>query len=279
MPTINRIGVIANEDKPACLVAARSAIEHLRSRGAQALIAPATAEALSLADEAGSFASADCLLVIGGDGTILRSAQTALRYDLPILGVNFGRIGFLSEVEPDALIPALDCLLQGKCREESRLLLEAEFGDQRCLALNDVLLCKLHHSRTVVIEARVDGKSAALCSCDGILVSTPTGSTAYALSAGGPIVAPELDAIQVTPICPHTISARPMMLSAASVVEMRLVQDHANSAQLCADGELLAENFACEKTLTVRAARERLRFLRLGESNYFALLRQKLFNA
>ncbi len=272
-----RIGIIANVDKHECLRAARDAIEHMLARGAIALPSKSTARALSLPFEPGCFERAQCLLVIGGDGTILRAAKTALALRIPVLGVNFGRVGFLSEVEPERLPNAIERLIEGDLTQESRLLVEASVGKLRRVALNDILLCKLHHSRTIQVSVRVDGRMAAACSCDGILVSTPTGSTAYALSAGGPIVSPKLEALEVTPVCPHTISARPMMLHPGAVVEIRLERDRYNSAQVCADGDLIAERFGASDTLTVRAAQERLSFLRLDDTNTFETVRQKLF--
>lgn len=276
---IERIGVIAHVDKQECLMAARRAIEHIFSCGAMPLPSETTARALSMPFEPSAFARAQCILVVGGDGTILRAAQTARALDIPILGVNFGRVGFLSEVEPADMIPVLDRLMREGAEEDSRLLVEARVGDMCAVALNDVLLCKLHHSRTIQIAVSVDGLTAAVCSCDGILVSTPTGSTAYALSAGGPIVSPELESLQVTPVCPHAISARPMMLPPNATIHIRLQQDRYNGAQVCADGELIAEHFCASDTLVVRAAKERLRFFRLGDSNYFETVRRKLFEA
>lgn len=271
-----RIGVIAHADKQACIEAMKTAIDFINNNSKKALIHKDTAEALSMPVDDG-FETADCLLVIGGDGTILRSAKIAFELDIPIIGVNFGRVGFLSEIEPKDLLPALEQLLGGECKEEARMLLDAELDGKHYIGLNDALLCKHHHSRTIEVDVLVDGKRAMSCVCDGMLVSTPTGSTAYALSAGGPIVDTDLDSLQVTPVCPHTTSARPIMLSPNALITIRLLDDRYNNAELCVDGSLILSKLRKDQTLFVRSAQKRLRFLRLGDSNYFDIVRKKLF--
>lgn len=231
---------------------------------------------MDMAREKAEGANLDCLLVIGGDGTILKQVNWAVQAAIPLLGINMGRVGFLSEVEPSWLEEGLDALLNGRYQIETRALLSGEVEGEQRLALNDFMLGKKHPSRTVEVGILVDGKAVAEYSCDGVLVSTPTGSTGYALSAGGPVLSPELPVTIVTPVCAHNLSARPMLFSAEATIELVLLDDHDNRALVCTDGDVAFGEFAKGDVLRVRKSSERVQFLRIRENNYFQLVRKKL---
>lgn len=276
---ISRLGVIRNGEKPGTdILAAR--VHHFLERRELNCIDYAyedlgPTETLS-GEICESLTQIDCLIVIGGDGTILRQVNTAAVFDVPILGINMGTVGFLSEVEPNWIEEALTALTEGRYREETRILLRGEVEGERKLALNDFLLCKKHPSRTIEVGIAVDGQVVAEYACDGVLVSTPTGSTGYALSAGGPILSPELPLTMVTPVCAHNLSARTMLFSMEAEITLQLLVDHDNSALVCADGNTIFRPFAKGDILSVGKASQSVRFLRIREENYFNLIRQKL---
>jgi len=164
---------------------------------------------------------ADLAIVIGGDGTLLASARDLVNAGIPLLGVNLGRLGFLVDISPDDMLQTMEAVLDGHFEEDKRFLLSCEIGDQPAqLALNDVVLHKWNIARMVEFETWVNGSFIDTQRSDGMIISTPTGSTAYALSGGGPLLAPSLDAISMVPICPHTLSNRPIVIHGNSQILM-----------------------------------------------------------
>ena len=161
----------------------------------------------------------DLAIVIGGDGTLLNSAREMVDAGVPLLGVNLGRLGFLVDISPENMLDTLGAVLEGHYEQDNRFLLRCEIGDQEPqLALNDVVLHKWNIARMIEFETWVNGKFIDTQRSDGMIVSTPTGSTAYALSGGGPLLAPSLDAIALVPICPHTLSNRPIVVHGNSQI-------------------------------------------------------------
>jgi len=155
----------------------------------------------------------DLAIVIGGDGTLLSSARKIVDAGIPLLGINLGRLGFLVDISPDNMLEMLDSVLRGAYEEDQRFLLSCQIGDQPPqLALNDVVLHKWNVARMIEFETWVNGSFVDSQRSDGLIISTPTGSTAYALSGGGPLLSPSLDAISLVPICPHTLSNRPIVV-------------------------------------------------------------------
>ena len=219
-----------------------------------------------------AFRDLDFLVVIGGDGTILRYARPASAFGIPLLGVHLGRIGFLSEIEKDGFANALDALNSGSYRLEEHMMLSCKVGDQAPVdCLNDVLIFKPSFSGTVEIAFTLDGKPAGRLVCDGILAATPTGSTAYSLSAGGPVVAPGLDAIVVTPVCPHSLHVRPIVAGGESVV---CFTAH-GPGHVAADGDRLSKVSEGD-IVTVRRSERKTTFVRFNERNLFELIERKL---
>lgn len=268
---IRRFGVVSNGEKIGTDLLAARVRHYLERRNLHCVINPPDAQKVEF-----DLNDVDCLIVIGGDGTILRQVNAVAVAALPILGINMGRVGFLSEVEPTWVEDALEALAVGRYRIEERTLLAGEVDGEHTLALNDFMLCKKHPSRTIEVGISVDGKVIAEYACDGILVSTPTGSTGYALSAGGPILSPELPLVMIVPVSAHSLSARPMLFSAGAKVGLQLLDDHDNNALVCADGDTVFREFSKGDIVTVRQAKHNVRFLRIREDNYIQLIRNKL---
>lgn len=223
----------------------------------------------------------DCLLTLGGDGTLLRGARALNGANIPILGVNLGRVGFLTSASPQSLDWALDVLVRKAYATETRLTLvptiEGKQGKRRVepMVLNDVVVHKGGVARVVRLRVSVDGDEVGQYSSDGIIISTPTGSTAYSLSAGGPIVVPGVDAIVVTAICPHTLAVRPLVLPSQSVVSVEPIPPWTDDVLVSFDGQVGTTIQPGEKILVQRAERPVL-LIRLGPEGFFARMRKKL---
>jgi NAD+ kinase len=216
---------------------------------------------------------------VGGDGTMLQAARLAAASSVPVLGVNRGRLGFLADIGPDRMFESVDDALEGRCQPESRMLLEASVHvDGRsltALALNDVVVTKRESGRMLDLRTWVDGTYVNTHGGDGFIVSTSTGSTAYALSCGGPIVHPSLAAIVLVPICPHTLSDRPIVVGAQSVVEIELAERHEARAQIVCDGMVLSDLEPGERLRIARAALTAT-LLHPPGHDYYRILRSKL---
>ena len=223
----------------------------------------------------------DCLLTMGGDGTLLRGARLLDGAGTPIMGVNLGRVGFLTTASPQTLDWALDALARGAYSTEARLALESAIDEQSgsrrvaALVLNDVVVHKGGVARVVRLRVSVDGDEVGQYSADGIVVSTPTGSTAYSLSAGGPIVVPGVDAIILTAICPHTLAVRPLVLPSTCVVAVEPIPPWTDTVLVSFDGQASMEINPGGKLIVRRAAHPVL-LIRLGPEGFFARMRRKL---
>ena len=223
----------------------------------------------------------DLVVVVAGDGTFLGAARSLVDQDVPLLGVNLGRLGFLADVMPDEMSDRLNEILDGHFVEERRFLLDVtvERGAGRVFAdtaLNEAVTHKSSMARLMEFETRIDGHLVNRQRSDGLIVATPTGSTAYALSGGGPIVHPSLDAIVLVPICPHTLSSRPVVVGGGSVVEVVLGDGaERSSVQLSCDGETKLELAAGDR-IAIRKHRPDLRLIHPTAHEYYATLRTKL---
>lgn len=224
--------------------------------------------------------AADLVVAVGGDGTMLYASRLVAGRDVPLLGINRGRLGFLADITPGEMLRRLDEVLAGDYDEERRLMLEAviDRGDgapRRALALNDVVLQKRDTGRMLDFENWVNGVYVNTHGGDGLVIATPTGSTAYALSGGGPIIHPSLDAITLVPICPHTLSDRPIVIRGDARIEVRVLERPDTRAEVACDGQPLGELAAGERLL-VQAAVERVLLIHPRGHDYFRLLRSKL---
>lgn len=222
----------------------------------------------------------DALLTLGGDGTLLRGARLLDLRPVPILGVNLGRLGFLTCCPADELPMALMRFARGDYTPESRMVIDARVtdagGKERCrwFALNDVVLHKGGFARVVSVRVAANGEPIAVYGADGVVLSTPTGSTAYSLSAGGPVVFPTLDTILVTPISAHTLAIRPVILPASAVVTLQ-AEDNPEELLVTIDGQV-GTSFTLGETLTVRKGEGAVIIARFPGASFFSTLRRKL---
>ena len=259
-------------------------LPHLKSRGVQVLLTEAVpgsdATGVVRVEAAAIGQRADLAIAVGGDGTLLYAARLVARHGVPLLGVNRGRLGFLTDVMPQDMLPSVDAALRGELEADERPLLSAQLhsaggGIAQALALNDVVMQKHDTGRTLDFETRIDQRYVNTHDGDGIIVASATGSTAYALSCGGPIIEPHLDALVIAPICAHTLSDRPIVLSSRSVIEVVLLERADTQANVSCDGMRLGA-LAPGDRLEVRAARERVTLLHPPGHDYYKLLRSKL---
>jgi NAD+ kinase len=260
-------------------------VPHLVSRQVKVLVGADTALPDAMRDivrvATGELATrADLVIAIGGDGTLLYAAGLVARHGVPLLGINRGHLGFLTDVLPEHLVAQVDGALQGTLIPDERPLLCARLEGARgviaeSLALNDVVLQRLATGRMVDFESHIDGRYVNTHAGDGVVVASATGSTAYALSCGGPIVEPHLDVFVVAPISPHTLSDRPIVVSARSIIEIRLLDRHDTSAQLVCDGVVRAAITPGDRLL-VKQATERITLLHPVGYDFYRLLRSKL---
>ncbi|MCU7876779.1 MAG: NAD(+) kinase [Candidatus Thiodiazotropha sp. (ex. Lucinoma kazani)] len=222
----------------------------------------------------------DLVIVVGGDGTLLHAARVLASQNIPLLGINLGRLGFLVDLSPDQMMPRLDEILNGQYEQECRFLLEVSMGDessphQNILAFNDVVLHKWNIARMIEFETYVDDQLVNDQRSDGLIVSTPTGSTAYALSGGGPLLYPSLNAIVMVPICPHTLSNRPIVVDGDSEIEIRLNPAHTEDVQITCDGQTTIPAMPGE-VIHIRKAEHQVRLIHPKGYNYYSILRAKL---
>jgi NAD+ kinase len=221
----------------------------------------------------------DLLVAIGGDGNMLRAARRAAAHGVPLLGVNRGRLGFLTDISPEHMLEAIDAILAGDYHAEDRQMLEATLShgkrSETLYALNDVVLQKGDSGRIIEFVTTVDGTYVNTHGGDGLIVSTATGSTAYSLSCGGPIIQPDVDALVMIPICPHTLSDRPLVLRGTSEIHIKMVASGDYKAHVACDGDELGR-MTEKDALKVRTAKRHVTLLHPKDYNYYELLRSKL---
>ncbi|MBN2125087.1 MAG: NAD(+)/NADH kinase, partial [Deltaproteobacteria bacterium] len=220
------------------------------------------------------------VVVLGGDGTLLGAARRIGRFGAPILGVNLGGLGFLTEVTLNRLYPALERMLRGELEVESRLMLETRIlrGERemsRFLVLNDVVITKGPLARIIDLDAFINDDFLTTFRADGLIIATPTGSTAYNLSAGGPIVYPSMDNFILTPICPFTLTNRPIILPDSVTVMIRMGKESEEKVQLTFDGQV-GFDFIYGDKVVINKSRERIRLVKSPDQTYFEILRAKL---
>lgn len=274
---------MVNPDKPAARALAQQALSLLTARRCQVLTDAATAASARLqlplcATDAELAARADLLLVLGGDGTMLRVARDTSGSDTPILGVNLGTLGFLTTASARGLARTLDRVWAGECVVESRSLIVARghVGQGRVaeLALNDFVISRGAVPRLIELEVRVNGDLLTSYRGDGLIVSSPTGSTAYSLAAGGAVVSPQAEVFALTPICPHTLSNRSVIVRLDARIEVRLLSQGVETA-LSADGVVRAR-LATGEAVLIQRSRHSTHLVRLPGSSFFDTLRQKM---
>lgn len=279
------VALLGNPDDARVMESLRILAGHLSSKSIAVFVADAApAHALpgsvQRLPESELASRAGLAIAVGGDGSMLYAARRVAAAGVPLLGINRGRLGFLADVGPSDMLVRLDEVLRGEYEIEKRLMLRAEIVEggkvlAAGIALNDIVVTRHDPGRMLEIRTFVDGRYVNTHGGDGFVIATATGSTAYALSCGGPIVSPTLDAIVLVPICPHTLSERPIIVPAAAVTEIMLNERHSIGADVSCDGEVLAE-LVPGHTLRVRAAEERVELVHPRGHDYFQILREKL---
>jgi NAD+ kinase len=287
-PRISTVGIVAKSHLKAATPHLIEIGAWLEARGVEPVYETATAALMMpkgagrVADKPALAGSVDMVVVLGGDGTLLSMADCigAAGSGIPMLGVNFGSLGFLTEVTLPELYPALDCALAGSAPIEERMMLRsATFRRGSAfavhIALNDVVVTKGARSRMIDLSVSVGDEFVTRVKADGLIVATPTGSTAYNLAAGGPIVQPAVDALLVTPIAPHTLTNRPIVIPAASSVRVQPLIEDRDLVYVTFDGQA---GFQLEAGDDIRIGRaeQSLRLIRPSTRSYFAVLREKL---
>ncbi|MDG4552231.1 MAG: NAD(+) kinase [Candidatus Contendobacter sp.] len=279
------IGLISKFGDPTGAGTLNQIAAYLRQRQLRVLLDESSARlmpdnGLETASRAVIGEQCDLVVVMGGDGTMLNAARSLVDYEVPILGVNLGRLGFLADVSPSELPHRLEAVLQGHFREARRSLLHAQVlrEDQvtaEADALNEVVVHKREVARMIEVDAFLDGRFLNAYRADGLIISTPTGSTAYALAGGGPIIHPGLEAVVLVPICPHTLTHRPIVVKADSVIEVVLNSANTTEAQITCDGQV---SLAIEPGdhIVIRKKSRKVRLVHPLNHDYFELLRAKL---
>ncbi len=280
------LGLITNRSRDEGLCVARPLIRWLRERGVRITLDPELARDFD--EETTGLArwprmGMDFIIVLGGDGTLLHTARRTHHLGLPLLGVNLGRLGFLTEIELSELYEDLPNSLEGRYERDHRHLMKATiFRNEDCveefLALNDVVIGKGSFSRMVDIRAWVDGALMGKYRADGIILSTATGSTAYSLSAGGPIVHPRLKVLVVTPVCPHSFYARPVVLSENQVVKIRGDYRHQDGHPLLTVDGRRGRSLVEGDTVDARLSDRTITLLRHRGWNFYEVLQRKFSN-
>ena len=288
LPPVSRVGICAKSNLRAATPHLIEIDEWLRARGITAVFETATSALMPpsakrpVADKQTIAADVDMVLVLGGDGTLLSMADSIgeAGSGIPILGVNFGSLGFLTEVTLPELYRSLDAALAGRAHLEERLMLRSTTlrGGRvfaRQIALNDVVITKAARSRMIDLSVWIGDEFVTRVKADGLIVATPTGSTAYNLAAGGPIVQPSVDALIVTPIAPHTLTNRPIVVPAVQVVRVKPIMQERDENHVTFDGQAGFQLQADDEITVCRADRP-LRLIRPSTRSYFEVLRTKL---
>jgi NAD+ kinase len=255
---------------------------HLTKAGVEALAADDTSLDLEATrmPEAKLASEADLIIAIGGDGTMLYVGQLAVRGGAPLLGINRGRLGFLADIRLEEMIDSVDHVLAGNYKIDQRLLLDASLirpdsEPVAALAVNDVVLQRRETGRMLDFVTRIGEQYVNTHAGDGLIVATPTGSTAYALSCGGPIIEPQLDAVVVVPVAPHTLSVRPIVIPANHAIELQLLEREDIKAEITVDGNSIGE-IRPEDRLRISASTSRLTLLHPPGYDFYGILRSKL---
>ena len=282
---MKKIAIVAKVHDPRCLGVAEELIDWLAVRGITSSVEDHLSkrlkrpEAAERADSSDIVREADLVVVLGGDGTLIAAARLVGERELPILGVNLGSLGFLTEITLDELYPSVERCLKGDFEVSERLMLLASVeraGEVVELhrVLNDVVINKGALARIVDMETSVNGRYLTTFKADGLIVSTPTGSTGYSLSANGPIIHPELESISITPICPHTLTNRPLVMAGDACISITL-NSNDEAVFLTLDGQV-GVKLVCGDVVRIKRAEHATRLVQSRSKDYFEVLRTKL---
>ena len=278
-----QIGVLGRYEDPRVAEPMRALVRHLDAAGVEVFTADTVDLdiALQRVPEASLAEHVDLIIAVGGDGTMLYACGVAQEHDVPLLGINRGRLGFLADITPDEMISSIDQVLAGKYRSESRLMLRAvlkraDGTEVVAEALNDIVLQRRETGRMVDFETRIDGRYVNTHAGDGLIIATPTGSTAYSISCGGPIIEPGLDAVVIVPICPHTLTDRPIVIPADQPIEVTVLDRDDTKAEVTADGHSIGAILPND-LLQVSKSSRRVTLIHPPTYDYYEILRSKLY--
>ena len=279
--------IISNQDKDLGLKVAGFVSDEIAKRGGNAVLLStneaAKANGEGFTDLSGITDETEGIIIIGGDGTMIQAARELVRFDLPIIGIDLGTLGYLTEVEPDMIEDALDRLFSGEYHVEERILVEGTVNrDGKDVytghALNDIVLGRSGYSRIVTLKVCVEGQLLSTYRGDGMIISTPTGSTAYNLSAGGPILLPNANACAITPICPHSLDMRSVVVSASDEIFITVMQSKKSQKEEVVvsfdgnNGILLTTG----DTVRIKKATETTKLIKLDDGSFINNLREKI---
>jgi len=269
------IGIIYKHNFEPAKVAALELENWLRDKGAAVF-----SEEVSTKEKGGGWNNVDWVVVLGGDGTLLGAARKVGKYGVPILGVNIGGLGFLTEIPLKRLYPAIEMMLKGQLEVESRLMLETKVQRKGkeiflFLVLNDVVINKGALSRIIDLDVYINDQFLTTFRADGLIISTPTGSTAYNLAAGGPILYPTMANFILTPICPFTLTNRPIILPDSDNIYIMMGKESDEKVKLTFDGQVGFDFFYGDKVM-IHKSKERIRLVKSPDQTYFEILRTKL---
>ena len=277
-----KIGFVTNIEKDPTLQETKKMVDFVLKKGCEVYVSETFSDVhpdVIATSSSEMYKSVAFVVVIGGDGTILRVARSAAIFDTPILGINFGTLGYLADVEKVNAIDAIEKVLNGDFTIENRMMLEP-YVERGCvsheinLALNEVCITNSVCSRMIKLSVEVNGEYFDTFRADGIIVSTPTGSTAYNLSAGGPILSPHTELMTITHICPHTLYARPFVIDGNDVVRIR-VQSNYNNVQMSCDGQSTVQ-MKNDDVIVVKKSRYVTRIIKTTNMNFYDILRRKM---
>ncbi|ADL13236.1 NAD(+)/NADH kinase [Acetohalobium arabaticum] len=280
---MEKIGLIPNPTKEQAIETVKGIIDWLEKRGIEYLVEEESAGLVGEQNKGSSYqemaVEVDLVIVFGGDGTFLNTARHFAAVEMPILGVNLGGLGFLTDIELSKLGSALEDLIAGKFEIEERMMLEAKVireGEKinQVVAVNDVVITKGSFSRIIELKTYIEGEYVTTYPADGLIVASPTGSTAYSLSAGGPIVNPKLKSLVVTPICPHTLSSRSIVTAGDEVVEVEVKADH-EDIMLTVDGQTGLKLASGDK-IKIKHSDLVTKLVKLEDYNFYKILKNRI---
>ncbi len=281
----NRIGIISNSGVKAARLILIELIDYLEAQDRGIILDKCCAELLDGAGHAvcapGELGkNCDLVIAIGGDGTMLMASHLLCDFNVPLLGINLGHVGFLADIPADAIRRDMEAILNGRYVEDMRFLLRGQvFRGDNCVfegyAVNDVIIQKWNIARLIELETYINSAFVHTHRSDGLIVSTPTGSTAYALSGGGPVVHPAVDALLLVPICPHSLTNRPLVVNGDSCVEIISATHKPDHARLTVDGESRLE-LAPGDRVRIKKKDKKIRLIHPPQHDQFHILREKL---
>ncbi len=272
-----KVGIYVNTNRDLGCETAKKFIDIFQRKGVEVFVVKGAEDFINLPCYTLEYIAkfSDILIVFGGDGTMLSVARRVVKNDIALLGVNKGKLGFLTECEDNDSEKVIDRLLAGDFFVEERTMLKVNIGQDSYLALNEVSVSRLMSKRTIDVSIEVDGGLCDIVSGDGVIISTPTGSTAYAMSCGGAILSPDVKAIGITAICPHSLNSRPMVVSDQSKVRLTPHNCNVNDLVVCIDGECVAQHGE-NLVVNVEKSECTTKLIRLNNKNFYSKLIQKM---